>query len=430
MSRFVLPVLAVLVLAACGRKGDPIPPPSKAPAAVSDLVATQQGPEIVLRFSYPSVTESGLPLTEIEGLSVLSYQRTAPELVLAPLLELDTDREDADPEGGAGEAEEGEVEAETPQDAPEAPASEASDETALSDSDVPRESEEPAPETEESGLLPEYLGEEEDEDALPPLPQVDQRTFESLAGVILQVDGQELGRYVEGNQVLLRLRDEEFRSDPWIHAYAVVVRANGRNSRPSNIAVVNPVAPPEAVTSAEVEGSEEGIRITWQLLDDETVTGYNVYRRSADESVFSQPVGTTPPDQAWFVDTAAAMGERWVYAVTALGARGVESGWGNQREIFYRDVYPPPAPTALVAIPDAEGIRLLWRHQPPDDHAGYVVIRSRGEVSQPLNQTPVTGLEFTDRSAESGGEYVYYVTAVDQTGNASEASEPVTVIAP
>ena len=60
------------------------------------------------------------------------------------------------------------------------------------------------------------------EDAGPetPLPTVDRATFTGLAGIILEIDGADVGRYVEGNQVVLRLTEETFRSDPWIHAYA------------------------------------------------------------------------------------------------------------------------------------------------------------------------------------------------------------------
>ena len=416
-----LVLLLTLSTGACGRKGDPMPPPSKVPASPPDLVAQQQGPEIVLRFSYPTATESGLPLTEIEGVHVLSYQRAAPELVEAPV-------EDAVVVEGAeadelGAADETEVEQALAGEDDAAQEAEGDAEGAAEDvDDVSEEEVDPL-----SALLE---GASDEEDTEVPLPTVDRVTFANLAGIIQEIDGADLGGYVDGNQVVVRLTDETFRSEPWIHAYAVVVTANGRNSAPSNIAVVSPVAPPQEITTAEVEGSEEGVRIRWQLLDNETVTGYNVYRRSAEESEFGVPFGTTAPDQDWFVDTSAEMGSRWVYAVTAVGQRGVESGWGNQKEIFYRDVYPPPVPTALVAIPDVEGIRLLWRHQPTDDHRGFVITRSHGDTTEVLTDSPVTGLEFSDRTATSGIEYTYHVVAIDEAGNSSEASEAVSIVAP
>lgn len=413
---------AGVLMGACGRKGDPIPPPSKVPAAPPDLVAQQQGSDIVLHFSYPTVTEGGLPLTEIESVSVLRYQRPAPELGTA--LPVTGDEVTGDEVTGEESLEmppSDEVAGETDETEPTEQREHGDEESeAVSDDDAA-----------DDDLLPAFLGDESEvEEELPPLPRVDRNTFTSLAGIVLEIPGTELGRYVDGSRVVLRLTEEEFHTEPWIHAYAVVVHGNDRNSTPSNIAVVNPIVPPPAITTAEVEGSEGGIRVRWQLLEDETITGYNVYRRSAEDPVFGEPFGTTAPDQAWFVDTSAEMGSRWIYAVTAVGQREVESPWGNQKEIFFRDVYPPPVPTALVAIPDAEGVRLLWRHQPTGDHRGYVVTRSHGEISEALTETPVTGLEFTDRTAVSGTEYTYHVAAADEAGNSSEASEPVTVVAP
>lgn len=430
-----------VVLSACGRKGDPIPPPSKVPAAPPDLVAQQQGSDIVLHFSYPTVTEGGLPLTEIESVSVLRYQRPAPELAIGRAVDLDAEGEEAAADAAIGEEVMGdEVMGDEPESSP------AESEVDVTDEQAPDAQVESTPaeaevsdegggdEADDAGreddLLTALLGDEAEVDTLPPLPRVDRNTFASQSGVILEIPGVELGRYVDGNRVVVRLTDEEFHSDPWIHAYGVIVRGNGRNSAPSNIAVVSPIVPPPAITTTEVDGSEDGIRIRWQLLDDETISSYNVYRRSVEEPAFGEAFGSTAPDQAWFVDTSAEMGSRWVYAVTAVGSREVESPWGNQKEIYFRDVYPPPVPTALVAIPDAEGVRLLWRHQPTDDHRGYVVTRAHAEITEVLTENPVSGLEFTDRTASSGTEYTYHAVAVDEAGNSSEASEPVTVVAP
>ncbi len=425
-----------LIVSACGRKGDPIPPPSLAPARVDDLQAVQRGSEIVLRFSYPSATESGLPLGEFEGVEVLRFERLATELIEGNDEEGEETLMDGDE---ASESNSEVLDGEQTDDTP-MPEDEMDDEQDADgpDEDSAEAATDRAPVTEpsiddlEAGLelLDEETEEALEEDNTPPLPTVDAVTFASLAGVIESLDAEQVGRLVEGNDVVVRLRDETFREEPWVHAYAIVLQANGRRSGLSNIASVVPAAPPPAVVSLIVEPNQSGVEVTWETIDDDTIVGYNVYRRPAEAQEFSTPVATTEAEESSFFDTVAEMGQRWVYAVTAVGARGVESPWGGQREIFYRDIYPPEAPTALVAIPDATGVRLLWRHSSPDDHAGFIVERTTDGATVQLNDDPITALEFTDDGAESGVEHSYQVRAVDRSGNASEPSEPTSVFGP
>ncbi len=396
-SKSVLWASALLLMAAsCGRKGNPVPPPSLAPAAVHDLQASQQGPEIVLRFSYPSVTESGLPITEVQGINILRFDQEAPELLESAALD-------------SGELTEETLEA-------------AGEEESASEIEPAEDDAAATLESAENDLDGEEVIE---------LPGVDQRMFESFAGTIKEYGQSDVGRLIDGDQIVIRMRDEALPQDPWIYSYAVVVKANDRNSATSNITSVHPIAPPESIVSLRAEATAEGIRISWDLLADESVTGYKIYRRGAENPQFGAPFQAVAASEApSLLDTTAEMGQRWVYAVTAVGPRGVESAWGSQREVFYRDVFPPDAPTALVAIPDSTGIRLLWRHQPPSDHDGYAVIRSQGGLSQTLNETLVSSLEFTDQTASSGQQYSYQVTAVDRSGNASDPSELVDVLAP
>lgn len=63
-------VSATLVLPACGKKGDPLPPIRLVPATTSNLTVAQRGREIVLSFSYPNATAAGTPLPGLDGLSL------------------------------------------------------------------------------------------------------------------------------------------------------------------------------------------------------------------------------------------------------------------------------------------------------------------------------------------------------------------------
>jgi hypothetical protein len=77
-------VLPLVTLAACGKKGDPLPPLRDIPLRASDLALSQQGRLIVLDAPYPAVTVSGLALGGIDALELLQLVKPSTGDVLQP----------------------------------------------------------------------------------------------------------------------------------------------------------------------------------------------------------------------------------------------------------------------------------------------------------------------------------------------------------
>lgn len=73
-----LVALLVLVVLACGKRGDPRPPVPVIPQATSDLVVTQRGSKVVLSWSYPSLTTAGRSLTGVRRVTVFRYIEDLP----------------------------------------------------------------------------------------------------------------------------------------------------------------------------------------------------------------------------------------------------------------------------------------------------------------------------------------------------------------
>lgn len=71
--------LVLLPLAACGKKGDPMPPPRTMPQAITDLAVSQRGFEVVLEMTHPRTTVSGLALSPLTEATVYEARRPAPE---------------------------------------------------------------------------------------------------------------------------------------------------------------------------------------------------------------------------------------------------------------------------------------------------------------------------------------------------------------
>jgi hypothetical protein len=73
----LLPLL-ILILAACGKRGDPHPPVPVIPKATTDLTVSQRGSKVLLTWSYPSLTTAGQNLNDIRRVVVYRYVEEAP----------------------------------------------------------------------------------------------------------------------------------------------------------------------------------------------------------------------------------------------------------------------------------------------------------------------------------------------------------------
>ena len=78
MTRSKLLVAFTVIVLACGKRGDPRPPVPVIPKATSDLVVTQRADQVILSWSYPSLTTAGRTLTSIDRINVLRYTEELP----------------------------------------------------------------------------------------------------------------------------------------------------------------------------------------------------------------------------------------------------------------------------------------------------------------------------------------------------------------
>jgi hypothetical protein len=68
----------VVLLAGCGRRGDPEPPLRAIPATTQDLVVAQRGGELRVAFGYPQTTVGGQPLPQLARVELWQLAREAP----------------------------------------------------------------------------------------------------------------------------------------------------------------------------------------------------------------------------------------------------------------------------------------------------------------------------------------------------------------
>lgn len=91
------------------------------------------------------------------------------------------------------------------------------------------------------------------------------------------------------------------------------------------------------------------------------------------------------------------------------------------------DTFPPPPPAGLAAVAGEGAISLIWEPGSALDAGGYLVLRgAAGDATlQPLTPLPIVDASYRDSAVTTGQRYVYAVVAVDDRlplGNVSAPS--------
>ena len=228
---------------------------------------------------------------------------------------------------------------------------------------------------------------------------------------------------------------------------------------------------PEAEAAEEVQASEAGevaedasetpappVLESTMLLPLQTPTRYDVYDVSppaateteseageggeidAGDGGIPRPLNDQPLAATSHPGVEATLGVercflvRTVDTVDPLDSLPLRSAPSETACVLLADIFPPAAPTGLVAVAGAGAISLTWTANGEADLAGYVVLRGRDPEAEleALTPEPIAVTNYQDTEVETGLGYVYAVQAVDRADppNVSAASEQVVEQAP
>jgi hypothetical protein len=379
----------VFVLVACGKRGDPKPPVPVIPRATSDLVVAQRGANVILSWSYPSLTTAGQKLGDIRRIVVYRYVEELP--VTQP-----------------------------PRDP-----------NSLLPGDI-------------DPTLPTAVG------LFSKVPSLGPLQFGRVKQRIDSIESANLPAATVGARLMYEDSPQFHTTDgrPVRLTYGVVTEGATAKSNLSNLASIVPVdvpLPPEGLTAT---AKAEGVVLTWSApqktitsAEKPHVIGYNIYRvvNGQPFEELATPVNAAPIGQTTYTDVPSY--GAFEYRITAVAAGGpprIESDVSSPASATFRDLMPPPAPTGLAALVETRAVRLVWDAVEAPDFAGYKIYRTEGTGEQelkavgkiPLTPQPITATNFRDTSVDPGISYFYEVTSVDKSGNESAPLKTNWVLVP
>ena len=386
MKKFV--ALSLVVLAACGKRGDPHPPVPIIPQATSDLVVSQRGPNVVLAWSYPSLTTAGKKLDVVRRVVVYRYTEelpaTQPPRDVKTLLPGDVDP--TQPQAIALFAK------------------------------VP-------------GLTP--------------------AQFNRLKEKLDSIESAKLPEATSGAKLIYTDTPEFHTKDgrPVRLNYAIVTEGGTTQSAVGNVAAIVPIDVPLPPSNVAAAPKAEGVVLTWTAPEKAAtgdakpfIAGYNVYRIARGETPgeLTPPVNIAPISTTTYTD-APPYGD-FDYRVTAVARTSprIESDPSPVVTATFKDLMPPPAPASITALVETKSVRLVWDAVDAPDLANYTVYRTEGvghgepkeagtfaEFILPAGTTTVL-----DKDPSPGIEYKYAVTASDKNGNESKRVSTGWVLVP
>ncbi len=182
------------------------------------------------------------------------------------------------------------------------------------------------------------------------------------------------------------------------------------------------------------------IEITWNAVDADDLIGYNLYRSTRPDLLFTLLAGdggaVFTTGRTTFVDSTATVGELLYYKVAA-----VTTSLQSERSAFVsgraaNDDVAPASPSDIVAIADEAQalVSLSWTGSSTDQGGGdltgltsYIVFRGKGSATAlvALDTIDASTTSYADAALQAATTYYYAVSALDGSGNVSPRSSTV-----
>ena len=156
--------------------------------------------------------------------------------------------------------------------------------------------------------------------------------------------------------------------------------------------------------------------------------GYNIYR--AEEEGESQRLNAELIETEKYDDENFVFDRTYKYFVRASANASspfLESDNSEEIEILPKDTFAPDRPKGLISVAGQDVLSITWDANTENDLDGYKVWRREEGTAEVQLLTPdlIKENAYNDRSVKKGTAYIYFVTALDRSGNESPRSESI-----
>ena len=202
-------------------------------------------------------------------------------------------------------------------------------------------------------------------------------------------------------------------------------------SYPSNIimAFSKDITPPKKVQGLKAKVKPGTVKLYWKKNKEKDLAGYRVYvSMDMDQKEWSL-VNKKLIKTNHFTHKRAKTLSRFAYyyRVSAVDKSLNESLPSKIVKVKLPDVTPPKQPVFKNYKAYADKIILEWSMVRVYDFDHYNVYKKIGKKYKRLNKTPLTKTYFEDKKPQIG-KNIYFVSAVDKSGNESKIKKYITVI--
>ena len=195
------------------------------------------------------------------------------------------------------------------------------------------------------------------------------------------------------------------------------------------VAAPEPPAKPTGLSTASV--SHDGVSLTWDDPQDDSITGYVVLRRDPEihpSRTFVTIAADTGSANTTYTDDTVEPETRYVYRIQALNEYGSVSERSHRIVANTPAVPVPDKPTGLSTVSVShDGVSLTWDDPQDDSITGYVILRrdrAIHAVGTFVTITADTGsadTTYTDDTVEPEKQYNCRIKAINSHGESKRS---------
>ncbi len=175
--------------------------------------------------------------------------------------------------------------------------------------------------------------------------------------------------------------------------------------------------------------------LRYQVHQDQIVVNWDPPTENADGSQPPQIVGYLVNSKhrvstAEYSDLEFRFGEVQSYRVQTMSRNAdplILSPFSKTLRIIPRDEFPPATPQNITAFVLEGRVQIFWDENKEADLEGYFLYSGTEVNRLQRSSSSITINRYVDESVVPGQSYYYQLSAVDQVGNESSKSDPVSV---